>query len=100
MKAVRAVTLVELLVVLVIMGLVAGVVGLTIQTARPVEATDQTTAAIESARDSAIRYGRSVTTLVSVKGAQREITANPDGRVIADGALGVDPLTGMRNATP
>lgn len=99
MKATRGVTLVELLVVLVLMGIVAGVVGLTIHTARPLTATDPITSAIATARDSAIRSGRSVTIGLNLSDAQREITARPDGRVIADSTLDIDPLTGERNAT-
>ena len=100
MKAARAVTLVELLVVLVLMGLVAGVVGLTIHTAKPLPSTDPITSAVATARDSAIRSGRSVSITFNVNDAQREVTASPDGRVTADSSLDVDPLTGLRNATP
>ena len=98
MRAARAVTLVELLVVLVLMGLVAGVVGLTIHTAKPLPPTDPITSAIATARDSAIRSGRSVTVSLQLNDAQREVTASPDGRVTADYSLGIDPLTGVRNA--
>ena len=98
MKASRAVTLVELLVVLVLMGLVAGVVGLTIRAAKPLQVTDPITSAIAVARDSASRSGRSVTILLRLSDAQREVTASPDGRVAADSLLGIDPLTGVRNA--
>lgn len=96
----RGVTLVELLVVLVLLGLVAGVVGLTIETAKPIPVTDPSLAAIAAARDSAIRTGRTVSIELSVNDAQREITASPDGRVLADTAFGINPLTGARNAAP
>ncbi|HEX6807358.1 MAG TPA: prepilin-type N-terminal cleavage/methylation domain-containing protein [Gemmatimonadaceae bacterium] len=98
MKAPRAVTLVELLVVLVLMGLVAGVVGLTIHTAKPLQGTDPITSAIAVARDSAIRTGRSVIISLQLSDGQRDVTASPDGRVIADSSMGIDPLTGVRNA--
>lgn len=100
MTGTRAVTLVELLVVLVLIGLMAGVVGLTIHTAKPITITDPITSAIAAARDSAIRTGRSVTFGLEVNDAQREVTASPDGRVLADTVLDIDPLTGERNATP
>lgn len=96
----RGVTLVELLVVLVLLGLVAGVVGLTIRTAKPIAATDPALAAVAAARDSAIRTGCTVSIELSVNDAQREITASPDGRVLADTALDINPLTGARNAAP
>jgi prepilin-type N-terminal cleavage/methylation domain-containing protein len=94
------VTLVELLVVLVLLGLVAGVVGLTMHTAQPLAAIDPALSTIAAARDSAIRTGRSVTITLEARDAQREVTAGPDGRVIADTALDIDPLTGARNAIP
>ena len=56
--------MVELLVVLVLLGITAGVVGLTLHTARPVETIDATQAAIQAARDSAIRVGRRVTVAI------------------------------------
>ena len=100
MKARRAVTLVELIVVLVLLGVVAGVVGLTIHTARPPAPTGPIVAAVATARDSAIRTGHSVTITLHVNGAEHEATAGPDGVVRADSALGIDPLSGERNATP
>ncbi len=96
----RGVTLVELLVVLVLLSLVAGVVGLTIHTAKPITMTDPTLAAIAAARDSAIRTGHSVTITLEVRDAQREVTASPNGRVVADTALAIDPLNGAPNASP
>ena len=96
----HAVTLVELLVVLVLLGLVAGVVGLTMHTARPPAQTDPVVAAVQAARDSAIRIGRSVTITLEVNGAERDATAGPDGQVRSDSALDIDPLTGEPNAAP
>ncbi len=96
----HAVTLVELLVVLVLLGLVAGVVGLTMHTARPPVHTDPIVAAVEAARDSAIRSGRSVTITLQVNGAGHEATAEPDGQVRSDAALDIDPLTGEPHAAP
>lgn len=100
MKRRRAVTLVELIVVLVLLGLVAGVVGLTIHTARPPAQIDPVVAAVQAARDSAIRTGRSVTIRLEVSGTEHEATAGPDGQVRSDSALDIDPLTGQRHAAP
>ena len=100
MSARRAVTLVELIVVLVLLGVVAGVVGLTIHTARRPVQTDPVVAAVEAARDSAIRTGHTVTITVQANGAEHEATAGPDGLVRADSVLDIDLLTGGRNAAP
>ena len=90
--------MVELLVVLVLLGITAGVVGLTLHTARPVETIDATQAAIQAARDSAIRVGRSVTVVITTSGSTRPITAYPDGRVVADRTVHVNELTGAPDA--
>ncbi len=90
--------MVELLVVLVLLGITAGVVGLTLHTARPVETIDATQAAIQAARDSAIRVGRRVTVAVAANGSTRPITAYPDGRVVADRTVHVNELTGGPDA--
>lgn len=99
MNTARGVTLVELLVVLVLLGLVAGVVGLTLHTSKPISVADPIRSAIAAARDSAIRSGRRVTIALQVNDAQRHVTAIPDGRVFADSALDISPLTGARNET-
>ncbi|HKV50229.1 MAG TPA: prepilin-type N-terminal cleavage/methylation domain-containing protein [Gemmatimonadaceae bacterium] len=96
----RAVTLVELLVVLVLLGIMAGLVALTVHTARPPAPTDPVVSAVNAARDSAIQSGHTVTVTLPVGGAEREVTAGPDGHVLADSALHVDPLTGRPNAVP
>jgi prepilin-type N-terminal cleavage/methylation domain-containing protein len=91
-------TLIELLVVLVMIGIMAGVVGLTIHNAQPVPAVDPILAEIIAARDSAIRSGHTVTVHVDRAGSDRVETAYPDGRVIAEGSVGIDPLSGAINA--
>ncbi|MGH7647951.1 MAG: prepilin-type N-terminal cleavage/methylation domain-containing protein [Gemmatimonadaceae bacterium] len=96
----RAVTLVELLVVLVLIGIVAGVVGLTMNTTPALAPPDPIAAAVAAGRDSAIRSGHTVTITLHVDDGQRSATATPDGRVLADTSLGIDPLTGMRDAAP
>ena len=94
----RGVTLVELLAVLVLLALVAGVVGLTIHTARPVIRQDPARAAIQAARDSALALGHAVTVIVSGAATVLPVTAYPDGRVLADHALGIDALAGVPGA--
>lgn len=91
------VTLVELLVVLVLIGGMAGVVGLNISTARPMYVVDPTHAQIAAARDSAIRFGHTVTVHVDRAGSDRIETAYPDGRVVADPSLEIDQLSGATN---
>ena len=100
MTARRAVTLMELIVVLVLLGVIAGVVGLTVHTARRPVQMDPILAAVEAARDSAIRTGHTVTIMVHANGAEHEATAGPDGLVRADSALEIDLLTGAHNAAP
>lgn len=96
------VTLVELMVVLVLLGLLAGVVGLTLHTAAPPASLSPAMAAIAAARDSAIRGARPVTiTLTSADDVVDHVawvTAYPDGRVAADPALGIDPMSGAPRA--
>jgi prepilin-type N-terminal cleavage/methylation domain-containing protein len=90
------VTLIEMIVVLALLGVVAGVTGLAFRRARPLVGTDTGVALALAARDSALRSGRVVTLRVSALGARRSTTATayPDGRVIADSQLGIDPLSG------
>jgi prepilin-type N-terminal cleavage/methylation domain-containing protein len=95
------VTLVELIVVIALLGVIAGVTGLAFQRARPVVGADAVAALASVARDSALRTGRTVTLRISALGARRsaDLTAYPDGRVIADPSLGIDPLSGrVQNA--
>jgi len=96
----RAVTLVELLVVLVLLGLMAGVVGLTIHTAPHTAPDDPVLAVVGAARNAAIRTAHAVTVTLRVDGGEHEATAEPDGEVLADSALQIDPLTGERHAAP
>jgi hypothetical protein len=84
----------ELIIVLAILSILVGVVGLALHSAPPANASDESTARVLAARDSAIRFGHAVTVKVTMKGAIRLATAFPDGRVVADPALGIDPLTG------
>lgn len=88
------VTLLELMVVLVLLAMLAGVVGLTFRAAHPAPRVAAITAIIAAARDSAVHTGRAVTIHVPTFAGPRDATAYPDGRIIADTSLGVNPLTG------
>lgn len=88
------VTLIELLVVLVLLGLLSGVVGLTLGSTPRVPALDPVTASVLAARDSALRAGHPVTISVVVQGSAHRATAFPDGRVLSDAPLDIDPLSG------
>ena len=88
------VTLLELLIVLAILSIMAGVVGLSLHAAPPAHASDDATARVNAARDSAIRLGHAVTVSVMVGSSERMATAFPDGRVVAYTTLGIDPLSG------
>ncbi len=92
---VRGYTLIEMLIVLAILGIAAGVAGLGFRSAMPAAVND-TTASIALARRDAIRSGKSITIFVEHAGRVLSATAHPDGRVVADSALGVDCLSGRR----
>lgn len=88
------VTLVELMVVILLLGLLSGVVGLTMGSTPRVPSLDPTTVAVLQARDSALRTGHPVTIAFSHEGSAHRATAYPDGRVVTDATLGIDPLSG------
>jgi len=95
----RGLTLVELLVVLMIIGLTTSVVALALGSATRSTETDSLRDEITAARDSAIRTSRPVTERIGGSHGRIEITALPDGRVIADSALSVDRLSGDSDVT-
>ena len=68
MTARAGVTLLELLIVLAILSILAGVVGLALHAAPPANASDESTARVIAARDSAIRFGHAVTVQVIDEG--------------------------------
>ncbi len=88
------VTLVELLVVIALLGIVAGVVGVTWHTATVLRPVPPAAARVLAARDSALRTGRAVTIPLTGPGGAQTATALPDGRVLAEPGLGIDPFTG------
>lgn len=98
----RGVTLLELMVVLVLLALLAGVAGLSLRTARPAPAVTPSVAWLRTLQDSAVRSGHAITGTFPVADAVRAsshhvafATAYPDGRVVADSGLEVNPLNGM-----
>lgn len=90
----RGVTLLELMVTLALLAILAGVVGLSVGRAGPARTVDARTAQIAAARDSALRSGHAVTITLVDSGRVASVTALPDGRVLADPGLEIDPLTG------
>ena len=89
-------TLVELVVVVAILAIVASVGGFAFARIARVDDTPSGAALVRAARREALRRGVAVTVADSAPGrAPRRATAFPDGRVVADTALGVDLLTGV-----
>jgi hypothetical protein len=82
------------MVVILLLGLLSGVVGLTMGSTPRVPSLDPTTVAVLQARDSALRTGHPVTIAFSHEGSAHRATAYPDGRVVTDATLGIDPLSG------
>ena|ERR1700722_14733083 len=88
------VTLVELIVALALLGLLAAVVGISIpRTPTPV-VEDHAARTIAAARQTAIASGHTTTVAVTINGAPHSVTALPDGLIIADSSLMIDPLSG------
>ena len=88
------VTLLELMVTLALLAILAGVVGLSLHGNAPTRPVDARTARIAAAREEALRSGQVVTVTLADSGHTYTATAYPDGRVLADPALRIDPLTG------
>lgn len=101
MRPRAGVTLIELIVVIAIIGMSAGVTALALRRAAPVRGIDMARATVAAARDSALRSGRAVTVSIRLPvqtGTTLAFaTARPDGRVLADSALAIDPLTGKES---
>lgn len=89
-------TLVELLAVLAVLGVIAGITGLSFRRVAGPAVANEAVTRIADARRQAIRSGRSISVIVSMGGETMAATAHPDGRVVADTALGIDLLSGRR----
>jgi len=89
-------TLLELVVVLAVLGIVAGVVGLSFRGAGRRQETRATR--ISAARRQALERRHPVTLYLGAGDSLHVLTAFPDGRVVGDSALGIDPLTGRPHA--
>jgi prepilin-type N-terminal cleavage/methylation domain-containing protein len=90
----NGVTLLELMVALALLGILTSIVGPAL---RPSAWTTEDTRAqldIAALRRSAIETGMAVSAAVSTAGGSYELTALPDGSVIAHPGLRVDRLTG------
>ena len=89
-------TLAELMVVIMILGVMAAVTGIAFatKTPTPTPVADARHAQVAGARDSAVRSGQRVTVKLDVDGALHLATAFPDGRVVSDESVAVDPLSG------
>lgn len=90
----RGATLAELMVVIVIIGLMAAVTGVAFARRAPVPVVDARNAAIAAARAEAIRSGQPATIQIELDGRSYPVTAHPDGRVVTDAPLPIDPLAG------
>lgn len=90
----RGSTLVEMLVLLAILGVIAGVTGLSFRRPPNRAAIDAVGTRALDARRKAVRSGRSLTVIVWRDGKPMALTAHADGRVVADTALAIDPLSG------
>ena len=92
------VTLIEMVVALAILGIMAAVTGVALRREDPPTAERLRADRIAAARREALDTRRAVAFAVADSGGTRTGIALPDGRVVADSALAVDPLTGRPDA--
>ena len=92
----RGLTLIEVVVAMSILaiGSTIGILALR----QPHDQPDLVSAAVVSARRRAIQSGQPIVSVIRVNDTMRVLAARPDGSIVADPALGVDPLTGLRRA--
>ena len=88
------VTLAELMVVIVMLGVMAGVTAVAFARREPSAAANPTLAAIAAARAESIGSGKAVLIRLESDGSLSLATAYPDGRVVTDAPVAIDPLTG------
>jgi len=89
-------TLLELVVALSILALAGSLAVPALR--RAADAPPTTRDRIAAARRDALEHGRVVTLELRDSAGAHLLTAFPDGRVVADSALSVDPLTGRPRA--
>jgi prepilin-type N-terminal cleavage/methylation domain-containing protein len=92
------VTLIEMVVVLAILGIMAGITALALGGDDAPDPARARAARLAEVRRQAIDTRRPVAFELADSGGVRRGVALPDGRVVADSALGVDPLTGRADA--
>lgn len=90
------ITLVELVVALAILGVAAAVTGLAVRAMPEPAAAERRDGQIATARRRALSQRHPVAVTLADSGLLLRAVAFPDGRVVADPALEVDPLTGRR----
>ena len=88
------VTLAELMVVIVILGVMAGVTVVAFARRIPVTAGSPMLASIATARAEAVRSGTPETIRVGSADGLALATVYPDGRVVTNAAVAIDPLSG------
>lgn len=99
MIARAGVTLLELILALAILGLMSASVGLSAPRTLVVPQSARGLEVAMRLRDSAIRSGHRVRGDINISTRSIEVTAFPDGRVLADSVLRIDPFSGrMPNA--
>ena len=94
-------TLLELIVAIVILGIAYGVAIVTIRIERG-RASTTASSQVERLRRSAIHSATRITGRVEDRAtvtSRNDVTANPDGSVVADSGLAIDRLTGRPFAT-
>lgn len=98
MRGRRGVTLLELITVLAILGVMAGIAGLAARALDHPDPAAERAAAVAAARRQALWTRRPVELVLPGDSGSIRLTALPDGRIVADPAAGLDPLTGRPRA--
>lgn len=90
------VTLIELSVALAILGVAAALTGLAVRAIPEPDAAELRAGRVDAARRRALAERIPVTVELADSGRLLRAVAFPDGRVVADSALGMDPYSGRR----
>lgn len=88
------VTLAELLVVIVILAVMAGVTVVAFARREPVAVANPILASIAAARVKSVNSGRPETIRLGPPDSFALATVYPDGRVVTNAPVGIDPLSG------